>query len=239
MSLEDDCALACACVDGDREALARLENEVMKPVEQVLTRRFGKERAQEAVQRTRARLLVAAPGSLPKLSEYQGRGPLLAWVRTVATRVAIDGIESLDSAWVSSDIEDLDIAYDPDLAAQAVRYKAHFEAAFRAALQSLARRDRVALRMSVVDGLTNEKIAAVFHVHPSSVGRWLAQAQATLREVTFLSLQGQLGLGRQSALSVVGMLAGDWQVSIASGLKGGVDHERAESSDETSGSPVH
>ncbi|MBX7116618.1 MAG: sigma-70 family RNA polymerase sigma factor [Myxococcaceae bacterium] len=219
MSDSNDQALVDRCVAHDAEALKRLDDEIMKPVQAMLERRFGRDRAEEAIQGTWTRLLLAAPGEKPKLAEYQGRAPLHAWVRTVATRVAIDAI---DAARPTDALEDLALACDPELDGQAQRYRPYFEEAFNAAVQTLSKRERVALRMSVVDGLPNEKIAAVFHLHPSSISRLLAQARATLREATFLTLQTRLGLGRQSARSVVGALEGQWHLSLGRLLKQGV-----------------
>ena len=44
----------------------------------------------ELKQRVRVRLLVAEAGEVPRIAKYSGRGPLRAWLRVTATRVALD-----------------------------------------------------------------------------------------------------------------------------------------------------
>lgn len=217
---QDDLKLAARCAQGDQAALAELEETVLRPAEVWLSRRFGAQRAEEAVQHTRSRLVVAAPGRPPLISTFTGRGPLGAWVRTIALRTAIQSAEAEASLGSPDADEDAALAVDPHIEAHFRRYRPHFDAAFRVALKRLSRKERVALRMSVIDGLPLEKIAAVFHVHPSSVSRWLTQARASLRENTCLALQASLGLGAVSAQSIIGRLGGTWDESLATWLRG-------------------
>lgn len=227
MSFENDKALAARCAQGDEAALDAFERETLAKVKVVLARRFNSEQVEEALQQTRTRLLVAEPGARAKILDYQGNAPLLAWVRTVATRIAIDLV---DSAEPLDAREDLQLAFDPELDAQARRYQPYFEKAFQAALEKLSRRERVCLRMSVIDGLPNSKIAAVFHVHPSSISRTLAQARASLRENTFLTLQTLLSLGESSAQSLATAIAGQLQASLDRFLLGGLGSQASSSS---------
>jgi RNA polymerase sigma-70 factor (ECF subfamily) len=55
-----------------------------------------------------------------------------------------------------------------------------FQTAFRAALATLTPRDRVLLRMNVLDGLTIDQIGALQGVHRATAARWVDRARETL-----------------------------------------------------------
>lgn len=216
MNFDSDIALAQACAAGDEEALARFDKHVIKRVQKELVRRFGHDSAEEFIQQTRTRLLVAVPGTSPKIATYKGTAPLSAWVRTVAIRIAIDATDTAPTVGLT---EDLSLSPDLELKEQARRFAPYFEQAFRTAVKLLTRRERVALRMLMIDKLSNEKIAAVFHVHPSSMSRLLAQARGHIRENTFIELQKLLGMSKTSVASVARAYSAQWHLSLGRCLK--------------------
>src|SRR5262249_14675306 len=136
--------------------------------------------ADEVKQALRANLLVGAAGSAPKIATYSGQGPLLAWLRIVAARVAgrmrrkrtdlpvFDG----DSPMLVQSP-----AADPELAYLKARHRGELEEAFRTTLAALDARERTILRFHFIDGMNAEAIAAVYKVSKRTAERWLAQTR--------------------------------------------------------------
>src|SRR5262245_58099234 len=82
-----DLYLAWACAAGVPGAHAVFEREIVAHVPLHLARfRRGPEFTDEVLQALRERLLVGDP---PRIAAYGGRGPLGAWVRVAAIRIAV------------------------------------------------------------------------------------------------------------------------------------------------------
>src|SRR5688572_5498825 len=84
-----DLYLACACASGDAVAIAAFDREML-PLVRDAARRIDPtdEFADEVVQQARERLLVST-GSTSRIASYGGQGPLRAWVRIAAMRIAM------------------------------------------------------------------------------------------------------------------------------------------------------
>lgn len=192
-----DVALARACAGGDRAALAELERRLASDLAGALSR-VGLTRAEidEVGQIVRERLLVGREGRPPKILDYEGRGPLLGWLRAVVVRAGIDlrrqrrhevdDEEPLLQATAATD--------DPAIETLRARYADAFRVAFVDAVRALPADERSALRMNVVDGLNIEQIGGVFGVHRATVARWIAHARETIAEETRRLLKERLGL---------------------------------------------
>src|SRR5690606_39222617 len=78
-----DFFLAFACGQSLPQALQLLEQQYLPRAREALLRR-GMPHAQvdEVLQNLRERLLVARDGARPRIADYDGRGPLTAWLRT-------------------------------------------------------------------------------------------------------------------------------------------------------------
>ncbi len=181
-----DLYLACAAAAGEAWALEALERDVFSQVAARLAHRHGRAPADEAMQHVREQLLVAGG-----LAAYGGRGPLKAWVMVIAARRLL----ALRSSAHDSLSGVVDAAPDDlELTLLRARYGALFKQALRAAFDSLERRERLVLRMSSVDGLSAEKIGAIFHVHRATASQWISQARATLHERVTQHVQREAGL---------------------------------------------
>ena len=200
-----DLALARACADGDRAALAELERRLAGDLAGALSR-IGLTRAEidEVGQIVRERLLVARDGRPPKIIEYAGRGPLMGRLRAVVVRAGIDlrrqrrndlDDEPLLEATAATD--------DPATEALRARYADAFRIAFVDAVRALSPDERNALRLNVVDGLNIEQIGTVFGVHRATVARWIARARETVADETRRLLQERLGLHEGEVESLV------------------------------------
>ncbi|MES1206935.1 MAG: sigma-70 family RNA polymerase sigma factor [Pseudomonadota bacterium] len=169
-----DLFLACACGDGDRAALRVLEEEVLAKTRSSLKRLDRRpEFIDDVMQELRAKLLLPPD---PRILRYGGRGPLLAWVRVSASRIAIDLMrtsheEVLPAAPEPDSLEGVD--FGPEVQLLRAAYRESFQEAISAALVSLSAKDRNLLRRHFVECMTLEEIAGPYAVHPATIARRL------------------------------------------------------------------
>src|SRR5687767_5139280 len=86
----DDLALARACGEGDAAALRTFEGRYMPAAQRALGRFGGRAFVADALQELRVRLFL---GPNPRIRDYSGAGPLEAWLKITAVRVAINMTE--------------------------------------------------------------------------------------------------------------------------------------------------
>jgi RNA polymerase sigma-70 factor (ECF subfamily) len=182
----EDLYLAQACATGAAAALAAFEGACHGPVVGAL-RRMGlaADAIEEIIQHVRAKLFVATDAP-PKIAMYSGRAPLASWVRTIATRAAVDRLRANEPATADDDalVQLPDTSDTPELAHFREQYRAEFKDAFEEALATLDVRERNVLRHHFVDGLTTEEIGALYGVHKTTAFRWLESARVALSKRT-------------------------------------------------------
>ncbi len=189
----EDLYLACACARGLPAALALFERQLLPGARQALARRgLAPDVVDEALQRVRERLLVARGTHPPRVAEYDGRGALGAWVRTVALRVALTELRERAARPVEPLGSALLPARDASFAALKHRHHEDLEAAISAALASLEPRERAVLRLHLVEGVGVEDIGRVHGVSRATMTRWLKAARDTLAERTHDELRRRL-----------------------------------------------
>src|SRR4051812_5757226 len=83
-----DLYLCCACIEAQPEALRAFESEGLGVAKAAILR-INREAdfVQDTLQEIWDKLLL---GPEPRVKQYAGRGPLKAWVRVTATRMALD-----------------------------------------------------------------------------------------------------------------------------------------------------
>lgn len=209
-----DLVLACACLLGDRAAMACFERDVMAGVAAAVRRVDGRDdQIDEVRQALRTRLFV---GERPKILDYRASGPLASWVKVAAIRLAVDeGRREQTRANVADALTRRFVeasADDPDLVVLRRDQHAAFSSALRAACGELEARDRTILKMQFLDGLGIDRIAAAYGIHRSSAARWVHRACRALEQrvaerlgsATLLGPSEVRSLGRvlQSQLSV-------------------------------------
>ena len=207
-----DLFLACAVLQGDAAALALFEAGAIAPLDPALVGIVGASHVTEVKQRTRQQLLVAAPGATPRLAGYAGRGPLRAWVRAVAVRIALRmrreaGHEPLDF--------DLPIGDgDPALRLLRERHGDAFREAFEAALRGLPDDDQLLLRSQYIDGVGVEELAARLGVHRVTIFRRLGKVRLALLDATRRELATRLGIPRGELDSLMRAVKSGFQVTL-------------------------
>lgn len=193
----EDLYLALACASGDTRALAKLDAQVMPKVAQVLRRFEPALDVDDVLQKLRLRLLLCRGAQPARIANYSGIGTLASWVRTVALRLAVRMTPR--HAEEPADEEQLGrlvASDDPELELLRGQYRAAFREAFRGAFEMLTSKDRNVLRLHFIDGLTVDRIGALYGVHRGSAWRWLEQVRSRLERGTRARLAQQGNLGR-------------------------------------------
>ena len=169
-----DLCLAQACEDGDSQALDAL----LGLVREVATRiRWPGVELGDRCARIWTHVLDVDSGGRMRLASFDGRGPLGAWLRVVATRIAQrdrTGAEPepvsedhLAAVWASAAA-----GTEPDLIKD--MYVDGVREAFRRATASLDETARALLRLHYAGGVSLERLTRVYGVHRVTLSRRLA-----------------------------------------------------------------
>jgi RNA polymerase sigma-70 factor (ECF subfamily) len=182
-----DLYVAYGCVANSPAAIATFDTILREGVQAAVTRlRLDGARSDDVLQRARERLLVGEGRARPKISTYGGRGPLGAWARVAALRVAYDFVAERSQRDLVREAENdlLHVAAetDPELELLATRYGAALNDALREALLALESRDRALLRYSFVESLSVDSIGTIYGVHRATAARWVAAARERLSD---------------------------------------------------------
>ncbi|HEY2748430.1 MAG TPA: sigma-70 family RNA polymerase sigma factor, partial [Polyangia bacterium] len=213
-----DLWLAYGCSIGDDASVGAFDREVLSQVGLLLGRmQPTPQLIDDTRQALREKLLVATPGARPRIAEYAGRGPLVAWVRVAAVRAALDILRA-GGARGGGDVEPEDLANDavsPELDYLKERYRPQFKAAFQEALRGLDSEQRNVLRLHVVEGLNIDEIGALFKVHRSTVARWIAAARKKVLDDARKRLRFELGISAGEFDSLAGVVRSQLDLSVA------------------------
>ncbi|HEU0030637.1 MAG TPA: sigma factor-like helix-turn-helix DNA-binding protein [Kofleriaceae bacterium] len=201
----EDLYLACGVVAQLPAAIAAADRELVPIIDAALAT-WDRAVVDETRQRLRAMVLVDHAGRGPLIAQYSGRGALSRWLRVVAAREA-GKVRRSDLAQTPVDDERLfDVlapATDPALSAIKNDAARAFKQAFVAALAELDRRERTALRLHLLDGLTIDAIAPLYDVHRATVARWIANAKQAVLDRTRKRLMHELRLERDEVDSLI------------------------------------
>jgi RNA polymerase sigma-70 factor, ECF subfamily len=211
----EDLYLACACAAGDPIALATLEREVLPGVARGLGGIARSDDARrEIVQMLREQMLV---GAEPGIAAYDGRAPLVGWLRVCAVRMGLR-VAQREHRTEALDDDRLDQLApgvpDPALAFMQQQYGAQFRTAFREAVASLEPRERNLLRHAVLDALGIDQIAAIYHVHRATAARQIKAARAKLVAATRERMRVTLGVGETELDSIFRVLVSMADVTL-------------------------
>jgi RNA polymerase sigma-70 factor (ECF subfamily) len=213
----DDIYLACACAAGDAHAIATFEHE-FAPVIAAAVRRLDSagDFVDEVTQVIRERLLVAAPGEPPRIADYSGQGPLQAWVRIAAMRIAMNMLRDRKKNVLVDDERFFEVVAHHAGAApgSAERYREAATEAVRAAFAALTLRERNLLRMHHLHGLTVDDLAPTLGVHRATVARWIAAARERLLSETRAALASRLDVGDATLDSILQGIASQVEISV-------------------------
>jgi RNA polymerase sigma factor (sigma-70 family) len=177
----NDVVLATAMLRKDDTAIRRFEADYKESVVRQVTsaRRFAQEDPAWWNDLLSELVGVYRPDREGRLARYSGQSGLVPWTVTVAVRFLADrlsgralmaGLDPAEPAPQTSTGGGLHAA----ISAECVDLLA---SRIRAALDALRPRERLALRLSVIDGMQGQQIAAVFRINPGNVSRLLQGAR--------------------------------------------------------------
>jgi RNA polymerase sigma-70 factor (ECF subfamily) len=214
-----DMYLACACANGNDAALAALERLLAGDVALAVAS-IDSSRAfvQDTLQATRERLLVRVGGQPGKIGDYGGRASLKSWLCAVAVRLAISRLRRKgEQRQKPFDAEsDRRLARGgPEFEYLRGRYKGAFEDAIRSAVEQLSPKERMLLRLNVAEGMSVDRLAAIYQVGRSTAARWLASARRTLLEKARRELHVRFPLTSTELDSLGADMRSQLDVSIA------------------------
>ena len=213
-----DLYLACGCGQGLPSAVAHFERKVMPDAENALkAMKLQPELVDEVKQRVRLHLLVGEESQPPRISQFKGRGALLAWVRVAAVREARMRLRATQRT-LPTDADLLDSLPSPEedqeLATFKRLYRAEFRQAFQAALGTLERRERLLLRYHFLDGLNIDDLGATFGVHRATAARWLVRIRGTLLERTRQGMMQRLQVSGGELQSIMRLIESRLEASL-------------------------
>ncbi|HEY5927736.1 MAG TPA: sigma factor-like helix-turn-helix DNA-binding protein [Kofleriaceae bacterium] len=171
--------LGVACATGSRAALAELDRSYIARVADIIApRRLPSHAVDEIRQTVRERLLAGQP---PYIATAAGRGSLAGLVAVIATRAALDWLRAHARSTARHDAEpataDLVATGNPERDHLRARYDGDVKTAFEAAVRELEPRDRTMLRFHLVDGMTIDELAKLYHVHRATAARQVEKAR--------------------------------------------------------------
>ena len=95
------------------------------------------------------------------------------------------------------------------------KYGGLFQEALRDAVRRLSKRDRNLLQFHCVASMTFDAIARTYHVHRSTVVRWLAAIRDDLDSAVRIRLWDELGISPTEVRSLWNAVRSDVEVSIS------------------------
>ncbi|MCC6748898.1 MAG: sigma-70 family RNA polymerase sigma factor [Deltaproteobacteria bacterium] len=210
--------LACACAQGDSQAIASLEARFLTGLGPPLRRLALSDAAiEEATQALREQLFVAHGEERPLVASYSGRGSLGAWVRVIAIRTALKLLRrgQREIPVEEEVLQALPLPEeDPELGLLKRFYRSEFKEAFAEALASLPPRELVVLQQHYLDGLTTYQLGELYRVHQTTVARWLTKARDTLLAQTRETLMQRLRVGDEECESILRLITSHFEITL-------------------------
>jgi RNA polymerase sigma-70 factor (ECF subfamily) len=212
-----DLFLTVAIAGGDTRAIRAFDRRLLPEVDAYVARTNSAPAfADEVKQVLRERLLLRRGAEPARIASYRGRGPLGAWLRVAAIRVAHELVRDRGGE-VSLDESDGVLTSanpDPELAYLKGRYASEFRHAFQTVLASLPAKERTILRLYFFEAMTVTEIGNVYHVHASTITRWLARSRQRILDETRRQLHLRLGAGTRDLESLLALVQSRLDVSI-------------------------
>ncbi len=212
-----DLYLACACAEGNPQALRAFDQHILQKVPSRLGA-LPRATVDEVLQVLRARLLMARGEAPPKVADYSGRGPLLAWVRITAARIAgelasRDGRQELFDEPPEAFARMLSTG-DPEHELVRKDSRELLVEVLRKVLASLPERERALLRLHHLHGFTMDKLASLYGESRSGMQRQVAHARERLLKLTRTELASRMRLEGAELESLLGLVRSRLDLSL-------------------------
>lgn len=185
-----DLFLCCACAFGIGGASDAFEREG-GPIARAAIARIDRDPGfvAEVLQDLWCKLLV---GPSAKVRGYSGKGPLRAWIKVSAARIALDRARARrvqPEVLRNLAIELAAGGPNPELGLIRARYGKKLQDALSRAIAALTPQERNILRMHVVGSCSIDQIGRAYDVHRATAARWLERIRKTIYRSARLELQ--------------------------------------------------
>jgi RNA polymerase sigma-70 factor (ECF subfamily) len=220
-----DIYLALACLERQPKAIAALESLLLGAVRRSIERAAQDGSSVDDVVQTTIEKLVFGPAPAePKLAQYTGRGSLVAWIRVVAVREALQSRRKSKRERIVDDVSlvagtGTGSAATHELDLLRRRHADSFRGAVQEAIRRLASEQRAILRFHVLDHLTIDQLAPLLGVHRATAARRLEKARVDALHHTKAILRERHGLSDSEAKSLCLALVSEVDVSIGRALR--------------------
>jgi RNA polymerase sigma-70 factor (ECF subfamily) len=211
----EDVLVALGCELGDAAALRKLDRLCLVPAGEFLERRGLASGADDAIQDLRVRLLSPERGE-PRITRYDGFGPLARWIQVAAVRTALNARrgERAEQPGHAELLERLTSSEtDPEVHALRERHRGQLRMALEGALAALDPEARTLLRFHLVDGLSLGELSGIFGVHKSTLSRRVRSVQQAVLDLVRRSLIAE-GIGADEIDSLWRALETDFELSV-------------------------
>lgn len=214
----EDLFLACACLARAAGAAEAFDRRCTPAIRAAVAHLAPSEAARdEIVQRARDVLLVGDPDSPPKLIQYLGTGPLPRWAATTGQRLALIELRSgrAEGRALEGLAKEPAPPADPELAYLKGQYRGEFEATLARLVAELDERDRMFLRLSLIEGLSAEKIGKMCGMSRATAQRRIEAVRETVADGLRRALGERLALSGSGVDSVAGLVASQLDASLS------------------------
>jgi RNA polymerase sigma-70 factor, ECF subfamily len=214
-----DLFLACACGLGAASALQSFRERYFGVVAAaVRDLNSSPEYADEIFQRLQEALFVSAPGTDAKIQHYKGQGPLAGFIRTTARRIGMR-ITVAAARFQGEEALVQQFSNASELEATVIKLQCR-EAVNRAlclALRQLPRRERLILRLNLVEKVSTARIAAMYNVSQPTVSRWIQRSARAIQETVKVLVCDELGIDSGELDSLLQLVRSQIEITISRG----------------------
>lgn len=215
-----DLALVFACAHGGPRALARFEHTYGDRLRASL-RKMGLSAGdvQAAMQKARAELFVAEPGTAARIAKYSGKGDLGGWLRVTVTRSALKMFRgqrpaSLEEERLGAELVARGASDEPELAYMRELYRPVFRRAFSDALGCIDAADRALLKQNLLDRVSIDRLAVMHQVHRATVARRVARAREQLISETRKRFQMEARVTKEECESIFRAFGDAFEITL-------------------------
>jgi RNA polymerase sigma-70 factor (ECF subfamily) len=219
-----DLFLACACLAGAPGAAEAFDARCTPTIRAAIVRLAASEPARdEIIQAVRDALLVGKADAPPKLTMYLGTGPLARWSATSGQRLALLELRAGRAEGRARDglAKEPAPPADPELAYLKQQYRGEFETTLRGLIAELEERDRVFLRLSLIEGLSAEKIGKMYGLSRATAQRRIEDVREKIADGLRRVMGDRLALSGSGVGSVAGLVASQIDASLSRILRVG------------------
>ncbi len=211
-----DLYLAFGCATGNVAALHAFDATILARVDAYLGHLDASPAfADEVRQAVRAKLLVADAGSPPKIAEYSGRGPLGAWVRSIAARTALNLRRTTKREAPAIEEHARSSGSDPEIEYARAAYARDFRVVFQRIIATRSEDERALLRMHYLDAMNIDAIGEALGLHRATVARRLNATRSEILTETRRLLGDKLRIDDVEVRELIATAREEVDVSLA------------------------